>query len=255
MSLFSENIKHLRIKRDLSQREVGEALLITRDRYAKYEDGVNSPPAEILLSLSRFFHISIDLLLSVDIRKIDMDQLLKLDDNRILLPITVDRQGENFIEIVPHKARAGYLTGYADPEFIEGLQQLSLPFLGAGKFRAFPVGGDSMPPHNELSFVVGRYVENLGDIKKNKTYILVTLSEGITYKRLYDKNSNGLMVAPDNIKYNPYEIKLSDILEIWEYVAHIGRDDSKPQVPEMANIDSMFRNLQNEIRAIGHQKG
>jgi hypothetical protein len=38
----------------------------------------------------------------------------KAGDNRILLPITVDQQGENIIEIVPHKAQAGYLSGYAD---------------------------------------------------------------------------------------------------------------------------------------------
>jgi hypothetical protein len=44
-----------------------------------------------------------------------IEDLLKLGDNRILLPITVDQQGENIIEIVPHKAQAGYLSGYADP--------------------------------------------------------------------------------------------------------------------------------------------
>ena len=251
MSLFSDNIRHLRIKRNLSQREVAEAILISRDRYAKYDDGVNSPPAEILLSLSRYFHISIDLLLTVDIRKISIDELLKLDDNRILLPITVDQKGNNFIEIVPHKAKAGYLTGYSDPEYIESLEQISLPFLGPGKFRGFPIGGDSMPPHNDLTYIVGKYVENLGDIKKNKTYIIITLSEGMTYKRLTDKKDDAVSVAPDNIIYNPYEIKLSDILEIWEYVAHIGRDDSKMEVPEMASVNSMFQQLKDEIKSIG----
>jgi hypothetical protein len=43
-----------------------------------------------------------------------LEDLLKLGDNRILLPIT-DQQGENIIEIIPHKAQAGYLSGYADP--------------------------------------------------------------------------------------------------------------------------------------------
>lgn len=63
------------------------------------------------------------------------------------------------------------------------LAMSSIPVL----IRAFPVGGDSRPPHNDLSFVVGKYVENLGEIKKDKTYILITLSEGITYKRLSSK--------------------------------------------------------------------
>jgi hypothetical protein len=188
--------------------------------------------------------------LSIDVRKYRFDELLKLDDNRIVLPIAVDSDGNNLIEIIPHKARAGYLTGYADPEFIENLQQISMPFLGPGKHRAFPVGGDSMPPHNDKSFVVGKYVENLGEIKKDKTYILITLSEGITYKRLNSKNPDSLTVAPDNVIYTPYEIKLSDIMEIWEYVAHIGRDDTRAEIPEKMNVYGMFMELKKDIQEI-----
>src|SRR6476661_2872406 len=124
MSLFSDNIKVLRNRKEVPQQKVADACNIPRDRYAKYEGGINLPPPDFLLAVSRYFHISIDILLSVDLRKIAVDDLLKLGDNRILLPITIDKAGNNFIEIVPHKARAGYLTGYADPEFIENLQQI-----------------------------------------------------------------------------------------------------------------------------------
>jgi hypothetical protein len=34
-----------------------------------------------------------------------MDGLIKLDDNRIVLPITVDQNGGNLIEIIPQKQR------------------------------------------------------------------------------------------------------------------------------------------------------
>lgn len=50
----------------------------------------------------------------------------------------------------------GSLNGYGDPEFIEGLQTISLPFLRNGRFRAFPVTGDSMPPYNHGTFIVGK---------------------------------------------------------------------------------------------------
>jgi len=250
MLYISDNLKYLRNKKNLSQQEAADSMKFGLDQYKKYEYGKNTPPAEALLVISRFHHISIDLLLTVNLQKIVIDNLIKLDDNRIVLPIVVDQNGNNLIEIVPHKARAGYLSGYADPEFIENLKQISLPFLGQGKHRAFPIGGDSMPPHNELSFIVGKYIENLGEIKKDKTYILITLSEGITYKRLNSKNPDSLTVEPDNVIYNPYEIKLSDILEIWEYVAHIGRDDSKPETSGSANVYGMFMELKKEIQEI-----
>lgn len=249
MSLFSDNIKVLRNKKNVTQQVVAEGCKIPRDRYVKYEGGINLPPPDFLLAVSRYFHISIDILLSVDLRKIPVDDLFQLADNRILLPIAVDKSGNNFIEIIPHKARAGYLTGYSDPEFIENLQQVSLPFLGTGKMRAFPIGGDSMPPHTDKSFVVGKYIENLGEIKKDKTYIIITLSEGITYKRLNSKNQDSITVEPDNIIYSPYDIKLSDILEIWEYVAHIGQDDAKPST-EHASMDNLILEMSRDIKQL-----
>ncbi len=247
MSIFSDNLRYLRESQKESQQQTADNLEIKRGRYEPYESGKTEPPYEILKKISRHYSISIDLLLSIDLRKYRIDEMLKLDDNRIILPIIVDHSGKDLIEIVPHKARAGYLSGYSDPEFIESLQQISLPFLGSGKHRAFPVGGDSMPPHNDRSFVVGRYVENLGEIKKDKTYILVTLSEGITYKRLNSKNTDSIVVEPDNVIYNPYEIKLSDILEIWEYVAHIGRDDHKSGNHTSSNLEDVIRKLQFDM--------
>jgi transcriptional regulator with XRE-family HTH domain len=254
MSLFSDNLRFLRESRLESQHQTAEYLDIKRGRYEPYESGKIEPPYEILKKISRHFHISIDLLLSIDVRKYQIDALLKLDDNRIVLPLAVDQHGNNLIEIVPHKARAGYLSGYADPEFIENLQQISLPFLGPGKFRAFPVGGDSMPPHDDRSFIVGRYVENLGEIKKDKTYILITISEGITYKRLAEKNADALTVSPDNVIYSPYKIKLSDILEIWEYVAHIGRDDALHSL-DSDDPKAMFKNVMRELGEIKKRIG
>ncbi|WP_324218908.1 LexA family transcriptional regulator [Flavobacterium sp.] len=247
MSLFSDNIKLLRAKKEISQREVAESLHISRDRYAKYEDGKNSPPPEILLVISRYFHISIDILLSIDLKKIPMGDLLKLGDNRILLPITVDRNGNNFIEIVPHKAKAGYLTGYADPEFIESLQHISLPFLGQGKHRAFPVEGDSMPPHEDGSFIVGRYIEKLGEVMDGKTYILITKTEGIVYKRLNKNGKNDLMAHSDNSYYPPYPVKASEVLEIWEYECNIGRNDRKQELSDVDTVRDMFLELKKEI--------
>lgn len=53
----------------------------------------------------------------------------------------VDENNENLIEVVPVKATAGYLAGYDDPEYIEQLQKIKLPFLPTGKHRAFPIKG------------------------------------------------------------------------------------------------------------------
>lgn len=247
MSLFSDNIRALRSKHKTSQEKVAEGLQITRGRYVKYEDGTSEAPYDILKKIAQYYQISIDLLLSVDIRKIEVGDLLKLENNRLILPIQVDQMGENRIEVVTQKVKAGYLSGYADPEYIEQLQQISLPFLGNGKYRGFPVEGDSMPPHQDGDIIVGRYLEQLGQVLGDKTYIIITRSGGMVYKRLNKNKEDTLIVSSDNYFYPPYEIRASDILEIWEYQCNIGRSDKKNEVLENVNIKNMFVEIKNEI--------
>jgi transcriptional regulator with XRE-family HTH domain len=93
MSLFSDNIRALRVKHKISEK-VAESLVITRGRYVKYEDGTSEAPYEILKKIAQYYQISIDLLLSVDVRKIEVGDLLKLENNRLILPIQVDQMGE-----------------------------------------------------------------------------------------------------------------------------------------------------------------
>jgi transcriptional regulator with XRE-family HTH domain len=247
MSLFSDNIRYLRTQKNISQEKLADELLVSRGAYVKYESGRSEAPYALLQRLAHYYHISIDLLLSVDVRKVPIDDLLQLAGNRILLPITVDKDGENVIEIIPHKAKAGYTSGYSDPEFIEKLQQISLPFLRAGKYRAFPVSGDSMPPHKDGSFIVGRYVESLGDVMDGRTYVLLTKSEGIVYKRLNRNGNNRLVLQSNNTFYAPYEIRVSEVLEIWEYACSIETNEFEADDLSADSVKGMFMEIKGYL--------
>lgn len=242
MSIFSENIRYLRSKLGVSQQSVADSINITRGRYAKYEDSANSPSPEILISVSRYYKVSIDLLLTVDLKKYSIDDILRLPDNRIVLPIKVGKTGENKIEIVPHKGKMGYLTGYNDPEYIEGLQHMSLPFLRNGKYRAFPVEGDSMPPYNDGTYIIGKYIESKEHLKKGKTYMFVT-RDGIVYKRFGKLNNSGTFVSSDNIFYEPYEIEWKDILEIWEFAGSVNTKELETPSKDINILEKMYETL------------
>ena len=250
MSILSENMRYLRAQQKYSQQKISDALLITRGRYAKYEDGATEPPIEILVRISKYYRVSIDLLVGIDLRKYTLEKMMQLPDNRTILPITVDEKGENKIEIIPEKAQMGYLQGYSDPEYIEKLQTISLPFLRNGKFRAFPASGDSMPPFKNGTFIVGKYVENVDDLKINKTYIFITKNEGVVYKRLQKKTSKNITVSSDNPLYKPYEIKLSDLVEIWEYSCSINTAEFETETLDMMTVKEMFLSLKKEIDLI-----
>ena len=252
MSTLSNNLRFLRNRKEISQQKIAEHLVITRVRYAKYEDGTSEPPLEILLRLSKFFGISIDLLVTVDLKKYPLEEMLNLPDNRVIIPVKVDTYGNNQIEIIPQKASMGYLNGYGDPEYIENLQTISLPFLKNGKFRAFPADGDSMPPYKGGTYIVGKYVEDLSELKTDKTYIFITVNDGITYKRFQFHEATGICVKADNRFYEPYKIPLDEIKEIWEFACSISTQEYEADEFSQQSIQHLFEEIKKGINQINN---
>jgi len=256
MSIFSDNIKLLRIEKSLTQQRLADDLVITRDRLASYEAGRNEPPFEILNRMSRYFHVSIDVLINVELSKVPYGDLVHLDNNRILMPIVVDSDGNDLIEVVPVKASAGYLNGYADPEYIEGLQRMKLPFMPVGKHRAFPINGDSMLPVQSGSYVVGRLLEGFQNIKDGRTYVLVTEADGIVYKRVYNKvhEDGSLHLHSDNKVYDPYTVNAQEVLEIWEFVCLINTQEYSAEDLNLDSVMGMLRDLKVELAQVKGNK-
>ena len=74
--------------------------------------------------------------------------------------ITIDSQGEENIIYVPVKARAGYMLGYGDPQFIQSLSAYRLPGYTNGTYRIFEVEGHSMfPTLQDADRVIARWAD------------------------------------------------------------------------------------------------
>lgn len=140
----------------------------------------------------------------------------------------------------------GYLTGYNDPEYIDSLQHMSLPFLRNGKYRAFPVEGDSMPPYNDGTYIIGKYIESKDYLRKGKSYIFVT-RDGIVYKRFGKLNSTGTFVSSDNVFYEPYEIKWDKIIEIWEFAGSVNTKELETPSNDFQTVKDILNLLRDEI--------
>jgi len=249
---FSNNLKYLRRSKKFSQQELADQLEIKRPNIGAYEEARATPSFDVLLKIVDLFDVSTDMLLRVDLSKTDSSSLMKVGENRILFPITVDDNNDDLIEVVPVRAAAGYLVGYSDPEYIESLQKMKLPFMPTGKHRAFPIRGDSMPPCKDGSFVVGKFVERWQQIKDGKTYIIITKSEGIVYKRVTNKIiPNGyLELHSDNPIYETYNVLIEDVLEVWEFTCYINTDDYREDELNQSSILNMFKSLQIELQQL-----
>ncbi len=252
MTKIANNLKFLRQLKGLSQEQMADELEITRSRIGGYEEARNEPPIDLLIKLSEYFHIAIDALVRGDLRKTNLDGLMKVGKNRILFPILLDSDGNDMVELIPLKASAGYLKGYADPEYIEKLPQMRLPFLPTGKHRAFPIKGDSMPPIREGSFVIGKYLERIEDLKIGNTYIVVTKDDGLSYKRImhYSKKEAAIELHSDNKMYQPYKVKTEEVLELWEYTCCLNMNQYDNTELNLDSIMNMLKGLKVEIEQI-----
>ena len=253
---IASNLRALRRDQSLSQEALAKRLHLHRSSLAKYEGGVNDPPLEMVIRMSRYFKISIDAFLTVDLSKIDSHDFIgRSQEQAMIVPIQVDASGDNVIEIVPHAAQAGYSNAYADPGFIESLDQMALPFQELhGKCRAFPIDGDSMPPYASGSYIVGRHIQRPEDIVEGNRYVLLSRDEGIVFKRIKrdKKKPHVLICHSDNPRYAPFEMSLIELVEIWEFVAAISFEDASENYLA-TDILSRITAMQNELTQLSSQ--
>ncbi|OGS69021.1 MAG: XRE family transcriptional regulator [Flavobacteria bacterium RIFCSPLOWO2_12_FULL_35_11] len=252
MNYLSQNIKHMRTLKGLTQEQFAEDLKVSRSRISSYEENRALPPVEFLIDLSDYFKIPIDILIKNDLSGAKDVSFIEIGNRRVLFPITVDGTNEDLIEIIPIEASAGYLRGYADPEYIEHLEKIKLPFLPTGTHRAFPIKGDSMLPVKSGSYIVARFVEEIGDLKNGKTYIVLTLNDGIVYKRVFNKiaENNMLLLVSDNKKYDPYYVPVDEILELWEFTCSINTQEYEEHELKISSIAVMLNQLGIELKAL-----
>ena len=62
---YTEQLKSLRIDRDLSQREIAEIIGIDQKQYSRYETGKNELPLRYLTKLCKFYRVSADYILGL----------------------------------------------------------------------------------------------------------------------------------------------------------------------------------------------
>ncbi|RIW17342.1 LexA family transcriptional regulator [Algoriphagus lacus] len=224
---LNSNLKFLRKKKGLTQEALAEALTISRSKLAGYELTI-TPPLDAMVRISDFFKVSLDILVKEDLSSyseyklrelLETDQFLRGRKLRILAT-TVDEQGRELIEVVSQRAKASYLAGFSDPEYIAELPRFALPFLPMDKkHRVFQVDGDSMLPIPDGAWIVCEYVDDWTAIKDGERYVIVTEQDGVTFKIAYNKikEEQKLLLCSANPIYVPFEIEIEQLREVWRY--------------------------------------
>lgn len=256
MSIISSNIKFLRKRKGLTQQQFADQIGIKRSLVGAYEEERAEPKYELLKNIASFFDITVDDFINDTINDKWVPKPKGDPANLRILTISVDKDENENIEMVPMKASAGYLNGYADPEYVAQLPKFYLPMFKNGTFRAFEIKGDSMLPLASGSIIIGEYLENWGDIKSGDTYVVVSKNDGVVYKRVMGKfkDQKKLKLVSDNPVYEPYEINGEDVLEIWKAKGYISTELPQPAPePTMESLTAMMAQMQRSISKLGQE--
>lgn len=135
------------------------------------------------------------------------------------------------VPLVSQHAYAGYLTGFADEEYVEQLS--TVPFVvdkePRGKYFAFEVGGDSMDNGTSDSYLPGDILlcreikRELWQSKlhiKKYDFVVVHKSLGVQIKQIskHDTAKGILTLHPLNTDYDDKDVSLNDVKQICNVV-------------------------------------
>jgi transcriptional regulator with XRE-family HTH domain len=249
MSYAGKNFRHLRKLRGWTQEEFAAKLDIKRSLVGAYEEERAEPKLEAMERICKIFKITLDDLILKDLSAPKVSSYLEQRRN-----LKMASESTGIIQFVPMKAAAGYLSGYADPDFLDELNTFTLPMLSPGNYRAFEIIGDSMMPTPSGSVIVGEKVDDIEDIKATNTYVVLSKNDGIVYKRVVKntKPKNRITLVSDNPTYEPYQVNSDDVLEMWKAV-YILQKAGSIQRWDVNQLAGMVTNLQQQVSSL--QKG
>ncbi|RYY00522.1 MAG: transcriptional regulator, partial [Gammaproteobacteria bacterium] len=160
-----------------------------------------------------------------------------------------DTNGEENTVMVPVRARAGYLHGYGDPQYIEKLPAYKLPGANNGTYRIFEVEGASMfPTLQDKDLAIARWTP-LTEIREDRVHVLVTRDHGIIIKRVLSRPQSGVLVCKSDHNekglYPNIVLDVSEVLECWYVVERMTK-----HLPSPGEIYKRITDLEADIAII-----
>lgn len=222
-TLTKEQIKEARIKLNLTQEAFGELLGAKLRTVQSWESGDRNMKEGTILLLQQKLNAH---------NTAQSDALEKTNPNNINVKhIDGLSSSIKFVPLVNQYAYAGYLSGYADPEYLESLP--TIPFIldkeYRGQYVCFEAKGDSMECDFDESIPDGSILlcRNVkqefwrSKLHINKwDFVIVHREMGIVAKRIIKHDvENGLLTLHSlNSFYPDYEVQLDDIQQIFNIV-------------------------------------
>ena len=228
----AENLLEIRDLAGLSQTEFARQLGLSREVINKMESGKMKPSKKTFAKVQGFLqnHQNHNYYGDVNI----LGKSSQVDESRVsgkaFLSSRLQSKNEPHFHLVPLvgiKAQAGYIKGFEQSDYLDTLEQYSMPPgvnpIGA-VWRYFEIDGDSMEPTLSAGDVVLATlvpVEDWNDTRDFCVYVIHTADQ-LLIKRLYNKSDSEWVLVSDNEDVAPQHLmKKEDVKEVWYLRRHI----------------------------------
>ena len=113
-----------------------------------------------------------------------------------------------------------------------------------------------MFPIPEGSWVTGEYLQDWNELVNGKAYIVFTIDDGIVFKIVENniRKTGKLTLFSLNPLYEPYEIHINEVREIWKFVNYISNELPEPVMPEKQIFQSIAI-MKNDLQRIKAKLG
>ena len=106
-----------------------------------------------------------------------------------------------------------------------------------------------MSPIPDGSWVTGEYVQDWKDIVSGHAYIVFTMDDGIVFKVIENlvKERQVLRLHSLNPLYEPYDVHINEVKEIWKFINYRSNEVPDPMIPEshlMSTVAGLKKDLE-----------
>jgi transcriptional regulator with XRE-family HTH domain len=227
---FKENIKYLRETKNLTQKQIGELIGVRSNTVSHYETGVSQPDYDKLLKISKVFGVTIQDLLSIDIKnKSFQSQDLLQKDQKSDIQVVPNPVPNSFITS-EYKDQAFDNSFFNDPEWKdpEALKKagrsVAVQFFPSFLHdsteenpdpKFFKVNNDFMAPVLSAGEWAGGEKTNLNSLSVNELAVIHTAESYVMGKVTYDQVQGYIIVAFEQSQARPVLIRAEDVVAVW----------------------------------------
>ena len=113
INIFAENLRNMREKRGLSQKQLGARMFVSHSTIARWESGSRLPDAAMILRLSRFLGVDTNTLFQFVAQSEENPNVIMVDDSSIVLSDGLAVMEE----VMPNAAITGFIWPQEAIEF------------------------------------------------------------------------------------------------------------------------------------------